>query len=47
VPQHYASGSADVLEAARANGLRGVTAKRLDSVYEPGRRSPAWRVVGG
>jgi bifunctional non-homologous end joining protein LigD len=31
-----------MLEAAREHGLEGVVAKRLDSVYEPGRRSPAW-----
>ncbi|HLL91073.1 MAG TPA: non-homologous end-joining DNA ligase [Tepidisphaeraceae bacterium] len=38
VPQGLA-----MLEAARANGLEGLVAKRLDSAYEPGRRSPAWR----
>jgi bifunctional non-homologous end joining protein LigD len=32
----------DVLAAAREQGLEGVVAKRLDSVYEPGRRSRAW-----
>ncbi|ACU74107.1 DNA polymerase LigD, ligase domain protein [Catenulispora acidiphila DSM 44928] len=36
---------ADVLEAARAAGLEGVVAKRLDSTYQPGTRSPAWRKV--
>jgi bifunctional non-homologous end joining protein LigD len=45
VPQHYAGGGADVLAAALDNGLTGITAKRLDSVYEPGRRSDAWRVI--
>ena len=29
----------------RGNRLEGMVAKRLDSVYEPGRRSPAWRKV--
>ena len=43
-PSHVGEGVA-LLEAARANGLEGVVAKRLDSVYEPGRRSPAWRKV--
>jgi bifunctional non-homologous end joining protein LigD len=32
-------------EASRANGLEGVVAKRLDSPYEPGRRSGAWLKV--
>ncbi|NKQ53034.1 ATP-dependent DNA ligase [Amycolatopsis sp. K13G38] len=45
VPQHYAGGGADVLDAALANGLRGITAKRLDSPYVPGRRSDDWRVI--
>jgi len=31
-----------MLETARRNGLEGVVAKRLQSIYEPGRRSPAW-----
>ena len=30
-------------EAARANGLEGIMAKRLSSTYEPGRRSAGWR----
>jgi bifunctional non-homologous end joining protein LigD len=32
----------DVMNAAREQGLEGVIAKRLDSAYQPGRRSPAW-----
>jgi bifunctional non-homologous end joining protein LigD len=32
----------DVVEAARELGLEGVVAKRLDSIYEPGRRSRSW-----
>ncbi len=31
-----------MLDTARRNGLEGIIAKRLDSVYEPGRRSPSW-----
>jgi bifunctional non-homologous end joining protein LigD len=31
-----------VARAAREGGLEGVVAKRRDSVYVPGRRSPAW-----
>lgn len=34
-----------LLDAAREQGLEGVMAKRLDSRYDPGRRSPAWRKV--
>jgi bifunctional non-homologous end joining protein LigD len=34
-----------LLDAVRAQGLEGVVAKRLDSPYEPGRRSPLWRKV--
>ena len=33
---------ADALEASRAQGLEGVLAKRHDSTYLPGRRSPHW-----
>ncbi len=32
-------------EATRVQGLEGVVAKRRDSPYEPGRRSPNWRKV--
>ena len=31
--------------AALANGFEGVLAKRRDSVYHPGRRSPSWRKI--
>jgi bifunctional non-homologous end joining protein LigD len=31
-----------VLAAARTHQMEGVVAKRLDSIYEPGRRSPNW-----
>jgi ATP-dependent DNA ligase len=34
---------ADLVAAVRAQGLEGLVAKRLDSVYEPGVRSGAWR----
>lgn len=33
------------LDAARATGLEGIMAKRVDRPYEPGRRSGAWRKV--
>jgi bifunctional non-homologous end joining protein LigD len=32
-----------LLEAARAQGLEGVVAKRADLPYRPGRRTPEWR----
>ena len=32
-------------EAAKALGIEGIVAKRLDSVYEPGSRSRAWRKI--
>jgi DNA ligase D-like protein (predicted ligase) len=34
---------ADLIAAVRAQGLEGLVAKRLDSPYEPGMRSGAWR----
>ncbi len=34
-----------VLDTATELGLEGVVAKRLDSTYQPGRRSDAWRKV--
>jgi DNA ligase D-like protein (predicted ligase) len=33
----------DVIRAVRAQDLEGIVAKRLNSLYEPGRRSGAWR----
>jgi bifunctional non-homologous end joining protein LigD len=32
----------DLLEAARRGGMEGIVAKRRDSLYDPGRRSPSW-----
>ena len=34
-----------MLESAQTTGMEGVVAKQLDSRYEPGRRSPAWRKI--
>lgn len=34
-----------LLEAARRQGLEGIMAKRRDSLYAPGRRSPSWLKV--
>ena len=41
-PEHIVGHGAEVLAASRERGLEGVVAKRLDSQYEPGRRSGAW-----
>jgi bifunctional non-homologous end joining protein LigD len=41
---HEGNGGA-LLDATRNLGLEGVVAKRLESVYEPGRRSRAWLKV--
>ena len=41
-PAHREGGGAALLEASAARGLEGIVAKRLDSAYEPGRRSRAW-----
>ncbi len=40
----YDDGAA-LLAAATSRGLEGVMAKRTDSLYEPGRRSSAWRKI--
>jgi bifunctional non-homologous end joining protein LigD len=40
-PRHHDDGAA-LLEAARAQGLPGVVAKRLGSEYRPGEESPDW-----
>jgi DNA ligase D-like protein (predicted ligase) len=37
------AGLSEVIEAVRNRGLEGLVAKRLDSEYEPSRRSGAWR----
>ena len=41
-PPHTRGGGARALATARELGVEGIVAKRLDSVYEPGRRSKAW-----
>ena len=42
VPAVHAGQGTRLLEATAAQGLEGVVAKRLDSRYEPGRRTGAW-----
>jgi bifunctional non-homologous end joining protein LigD len=41
-PSWHRGDGADLLEAARANGLPGLIAKRLGSAYRPGKRSEDW-----
>jgi bifunctional non-homologous end joining protein LigD len=41
-PPHFPGGGKYALETSRAQGLAGVIAKRLDSPYEPGKRSGNW-----
>jgi len=41
-PDHVVGNGAAVLAASLERGLEGVVAKRLDSPYEPGRRSSCW-----
>jgi bifunctional non-homologous end joining protein LigD len=45
VPTAFPSGGAALLDAARAQGLEGVVAKRADSTYVSGGRSDRWRKV--
>ena len=44
-PPYFPGGGPYAIEAARAQGLTEVVAKRLDSPYLPGRRSHLWRVI--
>jgi bifunctional non-homologous end joining protein LigD len=41
-PRHRVGGGAELLEAARRQGLEGVVAKRLESPYRPGKRTGEW-----
>jgi bifunctional non-homologous end joining protein LigD len=41
-PDYVAGHGAQILKATEEQGLEGIVAKRLDSPYEPGRRSPCW-----
>jgi bifunctional non-homologous end joining protein LigD len=44
-PAHHVGDGEAMVEASREQGLEGIIAKRLDSRYEPGRRSGAWLKV--
>jgi bifunctional non-homologous end joining protein LigD len=43
VPGHRVGGGAELVAATAAQGLEGVIAKKLDSVYRPGTRTKDWR----
>ena len=45
VPDHVVGHGSHVLAAAKAQGLEGVMAKRLDGAYDPGHRAGGWRKV--
>jgi bifunctional non-homologous end joining protein LigD len=45
VPGYHVGDGVALLEETRAQGLEGLVAKRLDSPYEPGRRSRRWLKV--
>jgi len=44
-PPSFDGAGADVLAASREQGMEGLVAKRRDSRYRPGRRSPDWRKI--
>jgi bifunctional non-homologous end joining protein LigD len=44
-PPHFPGGGSFALQASREQGLPGVTAKRLDSPYQAGKRSRSWLAV--
>jgi len=43
IPAHHIGSGHDLYEAAAERRLEGIIAKRVDSPYRPGKRSPAWR----
>lgn len=45
VPAHLLGAGHTLFEQAKTAGLEGLVAKRIDSPYLPGKRSPAWRKV--
>ena len=45
VPGFRVGGGTELVEATAAEGLEGVIAKRLDSLYRPGARSKDWRKI--
>jgi bifunctional non-homologous end joining protein LigD len=45
IPPYREGDGQHLLDIVEAQEMEGVVAKRLDSTYQPGRRSPAWRKV--
>lgn len=45
IPRHQVGGGTELLAATGSQGLEGVMAKRLGSVYVPGKRTTDWRKV--
>jgi bifunctional non-homologous end joining protein LigD len=45
VPAHHLGDGQALYDHAKANGLEGLIAKRVDSPYVPGKRTPNWRKV--
>jgi bifunctional non-homologous end joining protein LigD len=45
VPKHRVGDGRELLDAVKARGLEGIMAKRPDSPYLPGKRSPLWRKI--
>ncbi len=41
-PEHHTGSGTQLLRAAKQMGIEGIVAKRVDSPYQPGRRSPSW-----
>ena len=41
-PAHHVGDGEAMLDASRAQGLEGIIAKRLDSLYYPGKRTHGW-----
>ena len=46
-PPHFTGGGQFARTAARDQGAPGIVAKRLDSPYQPGRRTRQWRTIAG
>lgn len=44
-PGQFAGSGAELLQASKEQGLEGIVAKRRESRYRPGRRSPDWRKI--
>jgi bifunctional non-homologous end joining protein LigD len=41
-PPYFAGGGSAAQSLSKTQGMEGIVAKRLDSIYEPGRRSRSW-----